>query len=110
MPAQQLLLVSRPKAYSSTSPTTASFTVAGVSGAFGIDPTGSQGKGIETKGVEPMGQARSSAKYAGRSLAEWALVVGECQSFFDRRRQEGVPGNKWVETPTLGVEAFKRPG
>ncbi|KAK0104955.1 hypothetical protein ONS95_005216 [Cadophora gregata] len=50
------------------------------------------------------------AKYAGRALAEWGLVVGECNSFVDRRRSEGVPGLKWVEVPTLGVEGFRRFG
>lgn len=48
------------------------------------------------------------AKYAGRALAEWALVVGECNNFVERRRAEGVPGLKWVEVPILGVEGFRR--
>lgn len=48
--------------------------------------------------------------YVGRALAEWTLVVNECQNFFIRRRNEGVPTNKLVETPTLGVESFRRPG
>jgi hypothetical protein len=60
--------------------------------------------------LEPMGTSRTRARYTGRALAEWMLVVGECQSFFERRKNEGVPGNKFVETPTLGVEVFKRPG
>jgi hypothetical protein len=110
MPAQRLLEESRPASHTPASPTVPSSTVAGVSGAFGIDPSGSEGKGIEIKGVEPTGDARASAKYSGRALAEWSLVVGECQSFFDRRKAEGVPGNRWVETPSLGVEAFKKPG
>jgi hypothetical protein len=110
IPAQQHLLSSRPSSHSPTSPVTASFTVAGVSGAFGIDPTGGSGKGILTKGIEPTGEARIQAKYSGRALAEWALVVGECQSFCERRRAEGVGMAKWIETPGLGVEAFKRPG
>lgn len=50
------------------------------------------------------------AKYAGRALAEWALIVGECNNFVERRRGEGVPGLKWVEVPTLGVEGFRRFG
>lgn len=50
------------------------------------------------------------AKYAGRALAEWTLVVGECNNFVERRRSEGVPGLKWVEVPTLGVEGFRRFG
>jgi len=51
-----------------------------------------------------------SSRYAGMALAEWHLVVNECQNFFERRRREGVPENKLVETPTLGVESLKRPG
>ncbi|TKA28397.1 hypothetical protein B0A50_03864 [Salinomyces thailandicus] len=58
---------------------------------------------------EPRGTMQGHARYAGRALAEWAVVVGECQSFFDRRRHEGVPGNRAVETPVLGVEVFRRP-
>jgi len=50
------------------------------------------------------------AKYAGRALAEWALVVGECNNFVDRRRAEGVPALKWVEVPTLGIEGFRKFG
>ena len=52
----------------------------------------------------------TSAKYAGRALAEWALIVSECNNFVDRRRNEGVPGLKWVEVPTLGVEGFRKFG
>ena len=48
------------------------------------------------------------SKYVGRALAEWALVVGECNNFSERRQAEGVPGLKWVEIPTLGVEGFRR--
>lgn len=51
-----------------------------------------------------------SSRYAGMALAEWHLVVNECQNFFERRKREGVPSNKLVETPTLGVESLKRPG
>lgn len=50
------------------------------------------------------------SKYAGRALAEWTLVVGECNNFVERRRSEGVPGLKWVEVPTLGVEGFRKFG
>ncbi|KAK3071879.1 hypothetical protein LTR53_007834 [Teratosphaeriaceae sp. CCFEE 6253] len=58
---------------------------------------------------QPLGSSRSHARYCGRALAEWTVVVGECQSFFERRKHEGVPTNKAVETPTLGVEVFRRP-
>ncbi|CZS91024.1 uncharacterized protein RCO7_01404 [Rhynchosporium graminicola] len=50
------------------------------------------------------------AKYAGRALAEWALVVGECNNFVERRRGEGVPGLKWIEVPVLGTEGFRKFG
>jgi hypothetical protein len=60
--------------------------------------------------VRPVGESVAHAKYAGRALAEWAVVLGECQSFFERRKSEGVPANKFVETPALGVEVFRRPG
>ena len=50
----------------------------------------------------------AESKYVGRALAEWALIVGECNNFAERRQAEGVPGLKWVEIPTLGVEGFRR--
>lgn len=49
-----------------------------------------------------------ASKYAGRALAEWAQVVSECDSFFERRRDEGVPSDRLVETPTLGVDSFRK--
>jgi len=62
-------------------------------------------------GVAPRkGEKAARAKYAGRALAEWALVVGECNNFVERRRAEGVPTLRWVEVPTLGVEGFRRFG
>jgi len=48
------------------------------------------------------------AKYAGRALAEWMHIVGECNNFTERRRDEGVPSLKWVEVPTLGVDGFRK--
>lgn len=48
--------------------------------------------------------------YKGRALAEWAIVVGECNGFLERRRNEGVPNLKLVEVPLLGVEGFRRYG
>ncbi|KAL3469813.1 hypothetical protein BJX99DRAFT_240537 [Aspergillus californicus] len=48
------------------------------------------------------------SKYAGRALAEWAQIVSECDSFFSRRRDEGVPSDRMVETPSLGVEGFRK--
>ncbi|RDW94369.1 DUF1765-domain-containing protein [Coleophoma crateriformis] len=50
------------------------------------------------------------AKYAGRALAEWALIVAECNNFVERRRAEGVPNLRLVEIPTLGIEGFRKFG
>jgi hypothetical protein len=58
--------------------------------------------------VEPKGASALAAKYAGRALAEWSMVVSECNSFVDRRRDEGVLGLSDVEVPTLGVEGLRR--
>lgn len=65
---------------------------------------------FESKPREPAGAAIERSRYAGRALAEWTLAVIECQNFFERRKSEGVPGNKWVETPTLAVDSFRRIG
>ena len=59
--------------------------------------------------IQPTGESRTHARYCGRALAEWMVVLGECQSFFERRKNEGVPERRFVETPTLGVEVFRRP-
>ena len=64
----------------------------------------------ENKPLEPRGASAGPSKYAGRALAEWALLIGECHNFFERRRFEGVPDDSKVETPTLSVEPFRRPG
>ncbi|KAI0427206.1 hypothetical protein F5Y09DRAFT_38506 [Xylaria sp. FL1042] len=58
--------------------------------------------------VEPSGSFARSVKYAGRALAEWSLVVAECNSFVERRREEGVLGLQDVEVPALGVEGFRK--
>ncbi|KAL2133921.1 hypothetical protein VTI74DRAFT_1395 [Chaetomium olivicolor] len=55
---------------------------------------------------KPTGVYAPGAVYAGRALAEWGMVVGECNSFVDRRRDEGVLGLSDVEVPTLGVEGM----
>lgn len=60
--------------------------------------------------IEPTGSFASSVKYAGRALAEWSLVVTECNSFVERRREEGVLGLQDVEVPVLGVEGFRKMG
>lgn len=57
---------------------------------------------------EPTEVALRASKYAGMALAEWELVVNECQDFFERRRAEGVPTDPQVETPTLKVESYRK--
>jgi hypothetical protein len=69
-----------------------------------------QGVTAEIKPVKPAAEDLRTAKYSGRALAEWALIVTECQNFFERRKEEGVPNNRLVETPTLGVESFRMYG
>lgn len=59
---------------------------------------------------KPVGTAVGTSKYAGRAFAEWSDIITECQSFFERRRNEGVPTSSKVETPTLGVESFRKFG
>ena len=58
------------------------------------------------RAVKPVGIYASGAVYTGRSLAEWSLVVSECNSFVDRRRDEGVLGLSDVEVPSLSVEGL----
>ncbi|KAJ9213448.1 hypothetical protein DTO166G4_4891 [Paecilomyces variotii] len=58
--------------------------------------------------LRPRNETLVASKYAGRALAEWAQVVSECDSFFERRRDEGVPCDRLVETPILGVESFRK--
>lgn len=72
----------------------------------------SAGRGFPAdRSTKPEGkEAISHARYAGRALAEWQDVVNEYQNFFARRKFEGVPRNGLVETPSLGVEGFRRPG
>lgn len=60
--------------------------------------------------LQPVGLFKERATYSGRALAEWSIVVHECNSFIDRRRDEGVCGLKDVEVPSLGVENLRRMG
>lgn len=60
--------------------------------------------------VQPVGVFKDRATYSGRALAEWGIVVHECNSFIDRRRDEGVFGLRNVEVPSLGVENLRRMG
>lgn len=50
-----------------------------------------------------------AARYAGRALAEWNLLVDEARCFIERRLSEGVLDWAGVEVPTLGVETVRRP-
>ena len=65
---------------------------------------------VDLSAVRPIGAAAGSSKYCGRALAEWSLVVAECQDFFKRRKYEGVPEYRLVETPMLGVDSFRKSG
>ena len=58
--------------------------------------------------LKPEGAALGPSKYAGRALAEWALLMLECKTFVERRLAEGIPTYQMVETPTLGVEPFRK--
>jgi hypothetical protein len=71
--------------------------------------TDSKGK-AKVKAIQPLkpkAHEMNTARYSGRALAEWAQVLQECRSFHTRRRQEGVPRDSLVETPTMGVENFR---
>jgi hypothetical protein len=60
--------------------------------------------------LKPSGVYVSNATYAGRALAEWGIVVAECNSFVERRRDEGVLGLGEVEVPNLSVEGLGMKG
>jgi hypothetical protein len=66
-----------------------------------------QSKAREIKAEKRMGDV-AMEKYAGRALAEWALLVLECNNFVERRGSEGVPNLRLMEVPTLGVDGFKK--
>ncbi len=65
-------------------------------------------KGPDYGPIKPEGAANGPSRYAGRALAEWALLVIECKNFHERRKAEGVPTFHMVETPTLGAEPFRK--
>lgn len=56
---------------------------------------------------KPTGIFARNAVYSGRSMAEWAQVVVECNNFSERRRQEGVMTLKGIEVPMLSVDGFQ---
>jgi hypothetical protein len=55
--------------------------------------------------ARPTGTKARNAIYTGRALAEWALVVGECNAFVENRRGEGVLGLAEVEVPQLPTQS-----
>ncbi|KAM0564033.1 hypothetical protein ACHAPJ_000241 [Fusarium lateritium] len=60
--------------------------------------------------IKPTGFYTKNSVYAGRSLAEWAQIVFECNNFVERRRDEGMENLRDVEIPILGVEGFRKAG
>lgn len=78
-----------------------------------VPPPGARGRETDRQVVlprQPVGVFKDRATYSGRALAEWGIVVHECNSFIDRRRDEGVFGLRDVEVPSLGVENLRRMG
>ncbi|KZL65735.1 UF0592 membrane protein [Colletotrichum tofieldiae] len=63
-----------------------------------------------TQPLRPTGMYTKRAVYTGRALAEWSIIVAECNGFVDRRRDEGVLGLSDVEVPMLTVEGFRKLG
>lgn len=63
-----------------------------------------------THPARPTGISAKNGVYTGRALAEWNQVVLECESFIDRRRDEGVADISDTEVPLLGVEGFRKLG
>lgn len=61
----------------------------------------------QLQGIEPVGLSRDRARYTGHALAEWMMIVGECQSFFEQRKKQGVSEDRFVETPTLSAMGFR---
>ena len=59
--------------------------------------------------LKPEGVDVGPSKYTGRALAEWWLLLLECQNFYERRKAEGVGSLRAVETPVLTVENFRKP-
>lgn len=60
--------------------------------------------------VKPTGFYTKNMIYSGRSLAEWAQVIFECNNFVERRRDEGIEDLCDVEIPLLSVEGFRKMG
>ncbi|KAF3769260.1 DUF1765-domain-containing protein [Cryphonectria parasitica EP155] len=82
----------------------------GSSGRLEVPRGRTEAKRQVVQPIQPVGIFKDRATYSGRALAEWSIVVHECNSFIDRRRDEGVCGLKDVEVPSLGVENLRRMG
>jgi hypothetical protein len=74
--------------------------------SFDVDGERARPHPPAVRAVKPVGVYASGAVYSGRALAEWSLVVSECNSFVERRRDEGVLGLSDVEVPALSVEGL----
>ncbi|KAJ6779557.1 hypothetical protein PWT90_10529 [Aphanocladium album] len=64
----------------------------------------------ETRPSKPAGVFVRNAVYSGQALAEWTQVVNECNSFVDRRTDEGIDRLRDMEVPLLNVEGFRKLG
>ncbi|OAA64928.1 protein family UPF0592 [Cordyceps fumosorosea ARSEF 2679] len=64
----------------------------------------------EARPSKPAGAFVRNAVYSGQALAEWTQVVNECNSFVDRRTDEGVDRLRDMEVPLLNVEGFRKLG
>ncbi|KAF2663152.1 hypothetical protein BT63DRAFT_430587 [Microthyrium microscopicum] len=59
--------------------------------------------------TEPSAEKQAQARVWGKALAEWKLLTNEVVLFYERRKVEGVPGNRYVETPLLHIDVFNKP-
>ena len=73
---------------------------------FDMDGERGRPKLSTVRATKPVGIYASGAVYSGRALAEWSTIVNECNSFVERRRDEGVLGLSDVEVPILSVEGL----
>lgn len=60
--------------------------------------------------IKPTGTWARNTAYTGQSLAEWSQVISECNSFVNRRQDEGISRVCDVEIPLLSVEGFRKIG
>ncbi|TQV95792.1 hypothetical protein V2A60_000965 [Cordyceps javanica] len=64
----------------------------------------------DVRASKPSGVFARNAVYSGQALAEWMQVVSECNSFVDRRTDEGIDRLRDIEVPLLNVEGFRKLG